>query len=101
MSTTSHDSLKERLTELDRRLKAKKRQLADRGEFSDVHDIVLADTRKRQAEIRQKVEAALKKGISWSLLKSEFELEFSGMFGTFLSWQERLDAEAVMKTPKV
>jgi hypothetical protein len=100
MNTEEHDTLKDRLDELDRRLAARKRQLRDSGKIVDVHDTLMTRTRERHAEIRQRIDAALKKGASFDLLKAEFALEINGVVGTLLSWLERLDAETVMKMTK-
>ena len=97
MRERMHDTLKERLEALDRRLQARKRELKDRGEFADVHELIVADARRRQAEIRRRLDTLLEHGLSWSLLKSELELDLNGLIGTLLDWQERLDAETNMK----
>lgn len=100
MSTTSDDTLMKRLEALDRLLEAMRHQLKDRGEFADVHDLFVADTRKQQAEIKQRLDTALAKGMSWSLLKSEFELDFNGLVGAILGWQERLDTQTNLDLAK-
>src|SRR5262245_1392294 len=93
MSTSVEGELKERLEELNRRLRARRRELRDLGWFAAAHDVVVADLRARQAEILRTLSAELSNGFSWTVLKAEFALELSGVAGTFASWLERLDAD--------
>jgi hypothetical protein len=93
MSISTENELKERLRELDRRLRARRRELKDLGWFAASHDVVMADLRAGQAEIVRKLSEELQRGVSWTLIKTEFALELSGLADTLLSWQERLDAE--------
>lgn len=88
-----------KLDELDRRIDVKIREFKDRGEFSDVHDVFLAGVRKRHAAIRDRIDKALRDGMSWSLLEAEFQRDFNGLFEELMQWEDRLDAEA-MKTNK-
>jgi hypothetical protein len=95
MSTSVEGELKARLEELDRRLRDRRRELKELGRFADAHDVVVAVLRLRQAEILGRLNAELSRGVSWHLLKAEFALEFSGLFGTLLGWLERMDADVL------
>jgi hypothetical protein len=90
-------TLKETIDILDHRLAAGRRQLQARGELGDVRDIMMADNRRRQGEILRRVESALQRGAAWDLVWSELALEFNGLVASLLAWQERLDAETVMR----
>jgi hypothetical protein len=94
-STSLEGELKETLKELDRRLRARRRELRHLGRFTASHDVMVADIRARQAEILRRLSAELSRGTSWTLIKTEWALEFSGLVSTLLSWQERLDGETL------
>ncbi len=91
MNSIEHDSLLQRLDALDQRIEARIRQFKTRGEFSDAHTAFVANLKRRQEEIRQRITAKLKDGMSWDLIKTEFERDFDGLYGELLRWEERLD----------
>jgi hypothetical protein len=92
MSSTEHDALVQELDALDRRIEAKACEVRTRGEFTEAQEGFVANLQKRQTEIRQKMDAQLREGVSWQLIETEFRRDFDGLFGELLRWEERLDA---------
>ena len=101
MNANTPDTLRKRLDELELRVDAKKREFEDHGEFSDVHKAFMAEIQKRQTAIKNKINEALGKGISWNLIEAEYELDLNGLSDELLRWEERLDAETTKKNMNV
>lgn len=99
MTPEERDALVRKLDQLERQIGAKAREFATRGEFAEVREAFIADLKARQAAIRRRIDAALEKGLSWALIKTEFERDFDGLFGQLLRWEKRLDAGAMAGKP--
>lgn len=99
MTSEERDALLHKLDALERQIGAKAREFATRGEFADLRAAFVADLKARQAAIRLRIDAALGKGLSWTLLKTEFERDFDGLFGELLRWEKRLDAATMTRPP--
>jgi hypothetical protein len=97
MSSHEHDALIRKLDDLDRQIEAKRRDFEARGQFSQQHQAFVAKLKERQAAIRRRVGAQMKDGVSWPLIKTEFERDFDGLHGELLRWEERLDAATLAK----
>jgi hypothetical protein len=99
MSPEERDALLRKLDSLERQIGAKMREFETHGEFADLRAAFVVDLKARQAAIRSRIDAALKKGLSWKLLKIEFERDFDGLFGELLRWEKRLDAATMARKP--
>jgi hypothetical protein len=97
MSSTEHEAFIRKLDELDRRLEDRQREFRSRGEFAKVHESFVHALTDRQADLRRKVTAKLKEGLSWDLLKTEFERDFNGLSGELSRWEEHVDAAEMAK----
>ncbi len=97
MNSKERDGLIHKLDDLDRRIEAKALEFKNRGQFSDQHESFLRQLKKRQAAIRHEIDAKLEGGMSWNLIKTEFERDFDGLYGELLRWEERLDADTLAK----
>ncbi|MGA2127688.1 MAG: hypothetical protein ABSG76_16230, partial [Xanthobacteraceae bacterium] len=85
------------LDDLSRRLDARTQEFRRNGEFSDVHEALVNDIRKRHDQLRTKVDAVVHEGRSWNLVKTEFIRDYSSMFDDLLQFEERLDADEVAR----
>ena len=90
-------ALRSALDDLSHRLDAQTREFAQNGEFSDVHEALISEIRKRQDEFRTKVDAAARQGKSWDLVRADFARDHSAVFDLLLQFEERLDADAMKK----
>jgi hypothetical protein len=90
-------ALRRTLDELSHRLDARTREFAQNGEFSDVHEALISEIRKRQDKFRTKVDAAAREGKSWDLVRAAFARDHSSIFAFLLQFEERLDADAMRK----
>src|SRR5262245_19421964 len=90
-------ALRRTLDELSHRIDARTREFAENGEFSDVHEALISEIRKRQDEFKTKVDAAAREGTSWDLLRAAFARDHSTIFDLLLQFEERLDADAMKK----
>ena len=86
-------ALRRELDDLSRRLDARTREFRRNGEFSDVHEALMNDIRNRHDQLRTKVDASVREGRSWDLVKTEFIRDYSSMFDDLLQFEERLDAD--------
>src|SRR3954468_5675203 len=94
---TAHESetFLRQVEELGRRAHARLNQFHEQGEFSDTHKEFLKKLKRQQEEIETRIDAALKKGMSWEVIKLEFQRDFTGMMAELLLWEERLDASTM------
>jgi hypothetical protein len=97
MTAEEHDALIQSLADLQRQIGDKTREFATRGEFAELRDAFLYDLKARQAAIRGRIDAALRQGFSWRLIRTEFERDFDGIFGELLRWEKRLDAATIVR----
>jgi hypothetical protein len=93
MSTNDHDALKASLEAFARRLDARVREFKDHGEFSDAREAFIESMRKRQASLSERLEAAIRNGMAWDVIKCEIELGFDALMEEFVQLEEHLDAE--------
>jgi hypothetical protein len=93
-------ALHKTLDDLSHRLDARTLEFAQNGEFSDIHDSLIREIRKRQDEFRTKVGAAARQGKSWDLVRADFARDHSAIFDLLLQFEERLDADAMKKQEK-
>jgi hypothetical protein len=99
MTPEEHDALLQSLATLQRQIGAKAREFETRGEFAELRDAFVADLKARQAAIIRRIDAALKQGLTWKLIRTEFERDFDGIFGELLRWEKRLDAATMARPP--
>jgi len=90
-------SLRGKLDELSHRLDARTQEFVQLGEFSDIHEALIGEIRQRHDKLRAKVDAAAGEGMSWDLVKAEFNRDHSSIFDDLLQIEERLDADAMKK----
>jgi hypothetical protein len=86
-------ALRRKLDDLSRRLDARTRELGRNGEFSDIHEALMGDIRKRHDRLRMRVDAADHEGSSWDLVKTEIVRDTSAIFDDLLQLEERLDID--------
>lgn len=84
-----------RIEDVGRQAHARLNQFHDHGEFSDTHREFLEKLKRQRQEIEAKIDAALKKGMSWEVIKLEFQRDFTGMMAELLLWEERLAASTM------
>ena len=89
------DELRRNLTDLERRIEARSRELAAHGEFDSVHEGYAQGLRQRRAALAQKVDAAVRSGDEWKIVGAELERDFEGIHAEFVQWGEELDAESM------
>jgi hypothetical protein len=94
MTASNRDTLAQEIDALDRRIERTSQEFRARGEFSEAHEGFVANLQKRQAEIRQKLDARARNGMSWELIESEFRRDYEGLFDQLLRWEQRLDVDA-------
>jgi hypothetical protein len=94
---TAHDgeAFLRQVEDLGRRAHARLNQFQKQGEFSDTHKEFLKKLKRQQEEIEVKIDAALKKGMSWEVIKLEFQRDFTGMMAELQLWEERLAASTM------
>ena len=85
------------LDDLSHRIDARTREFKQNGEFSDVHEAMINQICQRQDKLRMKVDAAVREGTSWDLVRAEFIRDHSSIFDDLLQIEERLDADAMKK----
>lgn len=90
-------AFRKKLDDLSHLIDARRREFAQRGEFSDVHEALMSEIRQRQDRLRKKVDAASRDGTSWDLVKAEFTRDHSSIFDDLLLIQEMLDADVMKK----
>ena len=93
-------NLRNKLDALTRQLEARVREFKERGEFSDLHEPFLERIRKHQAIIKEKLESAIDRGITWDLIKYEVERDFNGLIEDIAQGEKRLDAETMKQAGK-
>ncbi len=92
MNYQNYQGLRNKLDTFSRRLDAKVREFKDQGEFSDDHEPVVEQIRKRHKCIREDLDAAIRKGAVWETIKYEFERDFNALHEELLRFEDRLDA---------
>jgi len=97
MDAKQRESLIHKLDELDREIAEKSLAFKDQGKFADQHQAFLAELRQRQAAIRRKIDTGLERGMSWNLIKTEFQRDFDGLHSELLRWLERADAASMTR----
>lgn len=70
-----------------------------KGEFSDTHRALLNQIRQRHDRLGKKVIEAEQMGMTWELMKTEYDRDLSSLFDELLLWEEGVDAE-IMKNRK-
>lgn len=97
MSDRDRDAIKARLDELSVRLEARMREFKDQGEFSDVHQALMAEIRQRHDRIKEKLAAAEAGLVSWDIIETETKRDFDSIFDDLLQRLEQLDSEEMKR----
>ena len=90
-------TLQRKLDDLSHRLDARTREFSQSGEFSNVHEKLLGQIRQRHDGLKMRVDAAIRDGTKWDLVKAEFARDNSSIFDDLLQLDELLDAETMKK----
>jgi deoxyadenosine/deoxycytidine kinase len=85
------------LDDFSHRLEARTREFEEKGEFSDTHEALLQQIHLRRDQLRAKVNAAIRQGTLWQIVRAEFARDYDSLFDDFLQLEERLNAEAMRK----
>jgi hypothetical protein len=93
--TTDGDALRAKLDDFSRRLRVRTDEFRARGEFSDVHQLLLHRIQQRHDQLAAKLADAEKSPNSVDLIKAECARDFNALLDDFLSMEERFDAEAM------
>ena len=93
MDDPDRQSLSRKLDDFSQRLDARSRDMAQRGEFSDVGQSLLDRIQERRDRLQTKIQCAEKSGANGELIILELERDFRAVFDDWELMVENRDAD--------
>jgi hypothetical protein len=93
MDDPDRQSLLRKLDDFSERLDARIRDVAQRGEFSDVRQSLLDRIRERRDRLQAEIQCAEKSGANGELIILELERDFRAVFDDWELMVEKRDAD--------
>jgi hypothetical protein len=93
MDDPDPQSLSRKLDDFSKRLDARSRDMAQRGEFSDVGQSLLDRIQERRDRLQTKIQSAEKSGANGKLIMLELERDFRAVFDDWELMVEKRDAD--------
>ena len=94
MTQASAIELEHDLEEFSSRLDARIREFQATGQLSSAHEELANQMRGRQADLRKKVNDAIRSGTAWDVIRAEFVRDYRSLFDSFTRWEDRLNSDA-------
>ena len=92
MDDPDRQSMLRKLDDFSQRLDARSRDMAERGEFSDVGQSLSDRIRERRDQLQTKIQCAEKSGAKGKLILLELERDFRAVFDEWELMVEKRDA---------
>ena len=93
MDDPDRQTLLRKLDEFSQHLDARCRDMAERGEFSDVGQSLLDRIHERRGRLQTKMQSAEKSGANGELIMLELERDFRAVFDDWELMVEKRDAD--------